>query len=67
MDLVVFDLDGTLLDARSKISPFTRRTLERLSEKGDFIYGRHRANPTWCSGCPKGATPLFFRKFTKMA
>ncbi|MBT7333916.1 MAG: HAD family hydrolase [Gammaproteobacteria bacterium] len=33
MDLVVFDLDGTLLDARSKISPFTRRTLERLSEK----------------------------------
>lgn len=34
MDLVVFDLDGTLLNAASDISPFTRRTLELLTAQG---------------------------------
>jgi Cof subfamily protein (haloacid dehalogenase superfamily) len=34
MDLIVFDLDGTLLNASSEISSYTRDTLLRLSEKG---------------------------------
>jgi len=34
MDLVVFDLDGTLLNAASKLSPYTHETLLRLAEKG---------------------------------
>ena len=34
MDLIVFDLDGTLLDADSTISAYTTETLERLSERG---------------------------------
>lgn len=34
MDLIVFDLDGTLLDASATISPYTRETLARLSERG---------------------------------
>lgn len=33
MELVVFDLDGTLLDKDSSISEFTRDTLHRLSER----------------------------------
>ena len=34
MDLIVFDLDGTLLDASSSISPFTRETLALLDARG---------------------------------
>ncbi|MFP6835144.1 MAG: HAD family hydrolase [Pseudomonadales bacterium] len=34
MDLVVFDLDGTLLNASAKISSYTRKTLELLSKRG---------------------------------
>ena len=34
MDLIVFDLDGTLLDASSEISPYTQETLARLADKG---------------------------------
>jgi len=34
MELVVFDLDGTLLDGNSGISGFTSDTLKRLSDKG---------------------------------
>lgn len=34
MDLIVFDLDGTLLDASSRISDYTRETLSRLSDRG---------------------------------
>jgi Cof subfamily protein (haloacid dehalogenase superfamily) len=34
MDLLVFDLDGTLLNRSSKISPFTRETLQRLTQRG---------------------------------
>ncbi|MEM1142487.1 MAG: HAD family hydrolase [Pseudomonadota bacterium] len=34
MELIVFDLDGTLLNRKSKISPYTRETLRRLTEKG---------------------------------
>ena len=34
MDLIVFDLDGTLLDASASISTYTRETLSRLSERG---------------------------------
>ncbi|MEE4279008.1 MAG: HAD family hydrolase [Halieaceae bacterium] len=34
MELVVFDLDGTLLDRSSAISPFTRDTLRRLQDRG---------------------------------
>ena len=34
MDLIVFDLDGTLLDASSAISPFTRETLALLDARG---------------------------------
>lgn len=34
MELVVFDLDGTLLDARSQISDYTRDTLRLLAESG---------------------------------
>jgi Cof subfamily protein (haloacid dehalogenase superfamily) len=33
MELIVFDLDGTLLNAGSEISPFTRETLALLSKK----------------------------------
>ena len=34
MDLVVFDLDGTLLNKRTEISPFTRDTLGLMRQKG---------------------------------
>ncbi len=34
MDLIVFDLDGTLLDKSSRITPYTRETLRRLRERG---------------------------------
>ncbi|MEX1197864.1 MAG: HAD-IIB family hydrolase [Pseudohongiellaceae bacterium] len=34
MELVVFDLDGTLLDGTSQISPFTRETLRLLTGRG---------------------------------
>lgn len=34
MDLIVFDLDGTLLNANSQISDYTRETLRRLSHRG---------------------------------
>jgi len=34
MELIVFDLDGTLLDSTSKISPYTRETLVALAEQG---------------------------------
>lgn len=34
MELIVFDLDGTLLDASSAISPYTRETLRQLAERG---------------------------------
>lgn len=34
MELVVFDLDGTLLDADAKLSPLTQDTLRRLAAKG---------------------------------
>lgn len=37
MDLIVFDLDGTLLDASSRISPYTRETLAILAER-DILY-----------------------------
>jgi Cof subfamily protein (haloacid dehalogenase superfamily) len=33
MDLIFFDLDGTLLNDASEISPFTKETLNMLSEK----------------------------------
>ena len=33
MDLIFFDLDGTLLNSDSEISPFTKETLERLRQK----------------------------------
>lgn len=33
MDLIVFDLDGTLLNGTSEISPFTKETLQLLSDK----------------------------------
>ncbi|TDO99083.1 HAD-IIB family hydrolase [Marinomonas balearica] len=34
MELVVFDLDGTLLDRNQTLSPFTLETLDALSERG---------------------------------
>ncbi len=34
MDLIVFDLDGTLLDGSSSISAYTRETLTLLSQRG---------------------------------
>ncbi len=34
MDLIVFDLDGTLLNKSSKISAYTRETLRRLNSRG---------------------------------
>jgi len=34
MDLVVFDLDGTLLDATSRISDYTRETLCLMTDRG---------------------------------
>ena len=34
MDLIVFDLDGTLLNASAQISPYTRRTLSLLADRG---------------------------------
>ena len=37
MDLIFFDLDGTLLNAASEISPFTKDTLALLKEK-DIAY-----------------------------
>lgn len=33
MDLIVFDLDGTLLNRQSRISDYTRDTLKRLQER----------------------------------
>jgi Cof subfamily protein (haloacid dehalogenase superfamily) len=34
MELIVFDLDGTLLDSQSEISPYTRDTLVALADQG---------------------------------
>jgi len=34
MELIVFDLDGTLLDKSAEISPYTRETLRRLADRG---------------------------------
>lgn len=34
MELIVFDLDGTLLNRQSEISPYTRDTLRKLRERG---------------------------------
>ncbi len=34
MELIVFDLDGTLLNRAAEISPYTRETLVRLSDRG---------------------------------
>jgi HAD superfamily hydrolase (TIGR01484 family) len=34
MELIVFDLDGTLLNRASRITPYTRDTLRRLGEAG---------------------------------
>jgi len=34
MELIVFDLDGTLLDRHSEISPYTRDTLRLLNQQG---------------------------------
>jgi 5-amino-6-(5-phospho-D-ribitylamino)uracil phosphatase len=34
MDLIVFDLDGTLLDANSQVSAHTRETLRQLRQRG---------------------------------
>ena len=34
MDLIFFDLDGTLLNDASQVSPFTKETLSLLREKG---------------------------------
>jgi Cof subfamily protein (haloacid dehalogenase superfamily) len=34
MELIVFDLDGTLLDRRGAVSDYTRETLARLSDLG---------------------------------
>ncbi|GAB5414508.1 MAG: sugar-phosphatase [Congregibacter sp.] len=34
MELIVFDLDGTLLNKSSRISPYTRETLRRLTQRG---------------------------------
>jgi Cof subfamily protein (haloacid dehalogenase superfamily) len=34
MELIVFDLDGTLLDAQGALSPLTRETLAALAERG---------------------------------
>lgn len=34
MELIVFDLDGTLLNAAGEISDYTRETLDRLSARG---------------------------------
>jgi Cof subfamily protein (haloacid dehalogenase superfamily) len=34
MELIVFDLDGTLLDARSRVSPHTAETLRQLRGQG---------------------------------
>jgi Cof subfamily protein (haloacid dehalogenase superfamily) len=34
MELIVFDLDGTLLNRRGVLSPYTRETLVALSERG---------------------------------
>jgi Cof subfamily protein (haloacid dehalogenase superfamily) len=34
VELIVFDLDGTLLNGEGKLSPVTRETLEELSQRG---------------------------------
>ena len=34
MELIVFDLDGTLLNRESQISPYTRDTLDMLAQRG---------------------------------
>ena len=34
MDLIFFDLDGTLLNSESEISNFTKETLVKLQENG---------------------------------
>jgi|GEM_PF-6414956 Predicted hydrolases of the HAD superfamily len=37
MELVVFDLDGTLLNKHQALSPFTLETLEAMRDKKFFI------------------------------
>ena len=37
MDLLIFDLDGTLLNSKSKVSPYTSETLKLLAER-DIAY-----------------------------
>ena len=34
MELIVFDLDGTLLNSSGQLSPFTRDTLVKLADRG---------------------------------
>ena len=34
MELIVFDLDGTLLNSKSEVSGHTRETLQQLSRRG---------------------------------
>ena len=34
MELIVFDLDGTLLDSQGAVSDYTRETLVKLSDLG---------------------------------
>ncbi len=34
MELIVFDLDGTLLNGNSELSPFTQKTLAALTDRG---------------------------------
>ena len=42
MDLIVFDLDGTLLNRSSALSDYTRETLQRLREReGDGVLDVH--------------------------
>ena len=44
MDLIVFDLDGTLLNKSSEISPYTRETLRRMKAAGiDYTVATGRA------------------------
>ncbi len=42
MDLIFFDLDGTLLNDASVISPFTKETLGLLKDKNIAYYSGHR-------------------------
>ncbi|MEO1174852.1 MAG: HAD hydrolase family protein [Myxococcota bacterium] len=34
MELIIFDLDGTLLDSTGTLSPFTRETLSLMDARG---------------------------------